>query len=620
MKILIVSQYFWPENFRINEIAEFFCKEGNEVEVLTGVPNYPGGEIYEEFKLNPEKYNNYKNAKIYRLNNRPRHKGKKIDLFLNYFSFFFRAIFFCFFKLKKKNYDLIFSFGTSPVTNSLIGVFLSKFTNSKKAIWVLDLWPEIVFELNIFNSKILKKVFIKLMNLTYNSNNIIFCQSSAFKEIISKKVKDKHKVKELFAWPEKIEESSTGLTLNKFDDKMLNIVFTGSIGEAQNIEQVFRVAKSLENLNIRWHIVGSGRHLDNLKQKNYSKNIVLYGYKPKNEILNYLNKADLLLITLKPGKALNSTIPGKFQTYLKANKPILGSISGEVNKIINENKIGLCSEPDDDKKFIENIKNFLKQKENNTLNKVDTSNLIKKFDKDEIMFKLNNDISKLVESFTYLNLIYSSKDINFKKNFILSAINLAWLGYFGVEKLKINKNFIFWPDGIFYKKIYKTKKVKKIPGREIINTLKLPENVNRILVLGNLSENSKKYLKNKFSGKTIEHIQLPYGEPAELVKNVPKLYKNTVVFLTLPTPKQEQVANLLGQLNDNFKIFCVGGALNMLGGDEKPVPSIIYIFNLESFWRLRYEPYRRTSRLFASIYYYIISEINGKYNNIKEKN
>ena len=102
MKILIVSQYFWPENFRINEISKFFCKEGNEVEVLTGVPNYPEGEIYNEFKLNPEKFNNYKNAKIHRINNRPRYKGKKIDLFFNYLSFFIRAIFFIFFKLKKK--------------------------------------------------------------------------------------------------------------------------------------------------------------------------------------------------------------------------------------------------------------------------------------------------------------------------------------------------------------------------------------------------------------------------------------------------------------------------------------------------------------------------------------
>ena len=113
---------------------------------------------------------------------------------------------------------------------------------------------------------------------------------------------------------------------------------------------------------------------------------------------------------------------------------------------------------------------------------------------------------------------------------------------------------------------------------------------------------------------------MPYGTPEELVKNVPKLDENAVVFLTLPTPKQEQVANLLSKLNDNFKIFCVGGAINMLGGDEKPVPSIIYNFNLESFWRLRYEPYRRTSRLFESIYYYIISEFKGKYDNIKEKN
>ena len=620
MKILIISQYFWPENFRINEIAEFFCQKGNQVEVLTGVPNYPEGEIFHKFKSNPEKFDNYKNVKIYRVNNRPRNKGKKIDLFFNYFSFFFRAISFCFFKLKRKNYDLIFSFGTSPVTNSLIGVFLSKFTKSKKVTWVLDLWPEIVFELNILNSKILRVLFIKLMNLTYNSNNIIFCQSSAFKEIISRKVKDKTKVKELFAWPEQVNESNRKINLDKFDNKILNIVFTGSIGEAQNIEQVFRIADKLNNFDIRWHIIGSGRHLDNLKQKNYSKNIIFYGHKHKDQIYNYLKKADILLITLKGGKAINSTIPGKFQTYLKFEKPILGSISGEVSKIINENKIGLCSEPDDDEKFIKNVLQYLKQKQNGLLNKVETSNLINKFDKGKILLQLNNDITNLVKSFTYLNLIYSSKDINFKNNFILSAINLAWLGYYGVDKIKINKNFIFWPDGIFYRKIYKKKIVKKITGREIVNTLEIPENINRIKVLGNLSKNSLNYLKNKFTGKIINHFQLPYGTPEELVKKIPKLEEDEVIFLTLPTPKQEQVANLLSKLNNHFKILCVGGALNMLGGDEKTVPPLIYSLNLESLWRLKYEPYRRTSRLFESLYYYILSEFNGKYNNIKEKN
>ena len=126
--------------------------------------------------------------------------------------------------------------------------------------------------------------------------------------------------------------------------------------------------------------------------------------------------------------------------------------------------------------------------------------------------------------------------------------------------------------------------------------------------------------KGKFTGKIINHFQLPYGTPEELVKKIPKLEEDEVIFLTLPTPKQEQVANLLSKLNNHFKILCVGGALNMLGGDEKTVPPLIYSLNLESLWRLKYEPYRRTSRLFESLYYYILSEFNGKYNNIKEKN
>ena len=103
MRILIVSQYFWPENFRINDIVENLSSNGHDVDVLTGYPNYPEGELYSEFKKNPQNFQIYKGAKIFRIPIKLRKKSKKVDLFLNYLTFVFSSILFGSFKLRRKN-------------------------------------------------------------------------------------------------------------------------------------------------------------------------------------------------------------------------------------------------------------------------------------------------------------------------------------------------------------------------------------------------------------------------------------------------------------------------------------------------------------------------------------
>ena len=163
MRILVVSQYFWPENFRINDLVKEWKKNNIEVEILTGIPNYPSGNVFENYKNNKNKFNFFEGAKIYRVPLSLRGDGSRIKIFFNYLTFFLSASLFAFFKLRKKNYDIIFTFGTSPVTVSLIGIFLSKFTNSKNVIWLLDLWPNILAELKIINNnnivyKMIKKI------------------------------------------------------------------------------------------------------------------------------------------------------------------------------------------------------------------------------------------------------------------------------------------------------------------------------------------------------------------------------------------------------------------------------------------------------------------------------
>ena len=202
MKVLILSQYFWPENFKINDLAIELSKK-NDVEVLTGIPNYPSGEIDKNFLRAPKKFSKYKNVKIHRCWQILRGKGSKFKIFLNYLTFIIFSI------LKginlKKNYDLIFIFLPSPIFTAISGIILSKVFNSKICIWVLDIWPEILLDLKIVKNKFLLKLLNKIINYIYKSSNLIFVQSESFKNIIQKKIRHNNRIHVLNSWNDEIK-------------------------------------------------------------------------------------------------------------------------------------------------------------------------------------------------------------------------------------------------------------------------------------------------------------------------------------------------------------------------------------------------------------------------------
>ena len=228
--------------------------------------------------------------------------------------------------------------------------------------------------------------------------------------------------------------------------------------------------------------------------------------------------------------------------------------------------------------------------------------------------KLNNEynlkVSKEYEEELYneLNIIENIKNINFKKNFILSALNLAFLGSLAKGEIKLSKDLINWPDGIFSKLI--KKKIKKIPGRKVLSAIKISDDIKRIFILGNLSESSKNYLKLNFKVPII-HKVLPFGSVKKITKKINfKIKSHDLIFLTLPTPKQEQIAQFMKTQNKHYKIICIGGSIGIVSGDEKEVPTYLYYF--EFLWRLRYETKRRLNRLFITFYQYISDIVIGK--------
>ena len=232
----------------------------------------------------------------------------------------------------------------------------------------------------------------------------------------------------------------------------------------------------------------------------------------------------------------------------------------------------------------------------------------------EFNFQLNPHYEKLVK-FDF-KIIKSIKNLNLKKNFTLSALNLAFLGSLAKAEINTYNELISWPDGIFARAM--DKKLIKIPGREIVRSLKIPKYIKKITILGNLTKTSETYLKRKFK-RNINIIPLPFGNFEKISKNLNyKIKKNELIFITLPTPKQEQIANYLKNNNSYFKLICIGGSINIASGEEKEVP--FFLSKLEFLWRLRYDSYRRLNRLLDTFFSYLVANyITKKFKNISAK-
>jgi len=221
-------------------------------------------------------------------------------------------------------------------------------------------------------------------------------------------------------------------------------------------------------------------------------------------------------------------------------------------------------------------------------------------------FRIRKDYSSLLRY--HFKIIKNINFLDFKKKFVLSALNLAFLGSYVNGDVKIYKNLLHWPDGVFVKDV--SYNIKKIPGREILDKMQIPNHINQITVMGNLPIKSRNFLIKKYK-KKVQNINLPFGDISKIIKDLNyKIKKNELLLITLPTPKQEQLAEYLVKSNKFYKIICIGGSINIVSGQEQKVPKFLY--NFEFIWRLRYETFRRTRRLLITFKNYIIGKFFKK--------
>ena len=364
MRILILTQYFWPEDFRINDLCTELVKRGNTVTVLTGKPNYPDGIVYPNFANNPDQFTQFSGADIVRVPMIARGQGSSLQLLLNYFSFALLASFIGWRNLQKSTFDVIFVYEPSPITVGLPAIFLRKMKKIPVVFWTLDLWPETLEAIGVVKSKPILGLIGKLVSFIYNRCDLVLGQSKAFLGAIDRYCDDSDKIRYFPSWSEDI---FTGKSVSVKVESMerhtgvFKVLFAGNVGEAQDFPAIIDTAERLKQsqANVKLFIVGDGRALPWVKQqiedKALQNYIVLLGRHPLESMPGFYESADALLVSLKQSRIFSMTIPGKLQSYLMAKKPILGMLDGEGARAINESRGGYVCHSGDSQALAKNM-------------------------------------------------------------------------------------------------------------------------------------------------------------------------------------------------------------------------------------------------------------------------
>lgn len=353
MRLLVVTQYFWPENFRVNDLVAELVRRGHEVTVLTGQPNYPAGAFFPEFVANPAAFNTYAGAKVVRVPHLARGKGGA-RLMLNYATFAFSATVLGLWKLRKQPFDAIFCFEPSPITVGLPAAALRFVKKAPLTFWVLDLWPETLHAIGVVKSPAILKAVGKLVSFVYNRCDLILAQSRSFIPQIRKYAGERSRVEYFPSWAESEYDMAEVAPAAEVTSTagLFSVLFAGNVGDAQDFPAILAAAELLkENAAVRWLIVGDGRLSEwlaqEVKARGLSHSVFLLGRFPVERMASFFKHADALLVSLKDEAIFSMTIPGKLQSYLAAGQPVIAMLNGEGADVVERAGAGLTCKAGD---------------------------------------------------------------------------------------------------------------------------------------------------------------------------------------------------------------------------------------------------------------------------------
>jgi colanic acid biosynthesis glycosyl transferase WcaI len=339
VRLLVLSQYFWPENFRINDVVEGLVERGHQVTVFTGMPNYPGGSFFEGYGFWGPSSQVYKGAQVRRVPLIPRGKGGGVRLALNYLS---HALFATLFAWRAKGaYDAVLVYEPSPVTIGIPARFLRWLKRAPLVFWVQDLWPESLAATGSIRNAVVLGAVDKLVRWIYLGCDRILVQSQAFKPSVMSHGVPAEKIGYL---PNSAEAHYRRVERGADDLGMpagFRVLYAGNIGAAQDFPTILAAAERLKgDARIQWVVLGDGRMREwvaaEVVRRGLQGSVHLLGSKPPESMPRYFAHAHVLLATLRREPIFAYTIPSKIQTYIACGQPVIAALDGEGGRIIRE--------------------------------------------------------------------------------------------------------------------------------------------------------------------------------------------------------------------------------------------------------------------------------------------
>lgn len=350
MHVLLVTQYFWPENFPINDLVLQLNQQGVTVTVLTGKPNYPSGQVFPGYRAIGCTRERFENISISRVPIVPRGQRSRVGLVLNYLSFVASAG-----MLGRRMlsgtapFDVVFVYAPSPLLQALAAVRLARIYKVPLVVWVQDLWPESLSATGHVKNSWLLGLVARSVKQIYRATDRILVQSRAFVApvaALTDRPSKIHYYPNLYQPQKDSRPSKNAGDLAQRLHEHFNVVFAGNLGTAQALDIVLEAAQKLRpHAHVRLVLVGSGSMSHWLAEQCVQQNlhnVVLPGRFDASDMPTILGAASALLVSLTPDPAFALTIPSKIQAYLAAGRPIIASLDGEGARIVEDSGSGFC--------------------------------------------------------------------------------------------------------------------------------------------------------------------------------------------------------------------------------------------------------------------------------------
>lgn len=398
MRILVVCQHYWPEPYPLVDLCEELVKRGHSVHVVTGVPNYPMGYIYDEYKHGKNREQERNGVRITRTFTIGRRKNIVFRL-LNYMSYSISSTLYI--HSLKDEYDVVFMNQTSPVMMANAGVTYAKKWKKKGILYCMDIWPACLAAGGMKETSPIYKIFGWISKKIYRQADEILITSQMFRDYLKEQfdIADE----KIVYHPQYADAQFDNIPSKSVLGENVNFVFAGNIGTAQSLDTVLRAAKILNDKKLEkkliWNIVGDGSELENLKRMAKElelDNVIFHGRKPIEQMPEYYAMADAMVVSLTADKFITLTLPGKVQTYMAAGKPILAIADGEIPNVINKSKCGFCARAEAGEEFADVVLEFLSCRDIEQLGKNARAYYEEHFTREIFMSRLEEELRKAV--------------------------------------------------------------------------------------------------------------------------------------------------------------------------------------------------------------------------------